>query len=241
MPRPARDLIPLIPEAHGGSRFRSGSVCLIPNLNGLPFPSWDGVAFAATRKTVDPSCLYDIEAEHIGNACAERRGEFAAGRLCARLALADLGVVSVPLPVTGSRAPLWPMGIAGSISHTKSLCCAVASRTWTRLGIDVEIVGLSLTAAMERLIFTVKERTMLSAHPEERIRGKYALYSAKEAAYKAMGSQQAEFSDFRNLEIELDWERMTFQPAKTGSGERLGLEGRFGFVDGIAMAMVVGR
>ena len=57
----------------------------------------------------------------------ERRNEFIAGRHCAREALARIGVSSCALPPDKNRAPQWPEGVIGSISHTGGLCCSVAA------------------------------------------------------------------------------------------------------------------
>ena len=51
-------------------------------------------------------------------AVATRRAEFTTGRACAREALTSLGAPAEAVPVGEKRAPVWPDGVVGSITHT---------------------------------------------------------------------------------------------------------------------------
>src|SRR5215470_6495909 len=56
-------------------------------------------------------CEQDLlpeEARHVEKAVPKRRLEFAAGRRCARLALARLGLPPGPILAGADRAPCWP-------------------------------------------------------------------------------------------------------------------------------------
>src|SRR3712207_1286527 len=68
--------------------------------------------------------LLPEEEGSVRTAGVKRRREFAAGRQCARRALAHLGFAGVPLPASADRAPCWPVGVCGSISHTELFCIA---------------------------------------------------------------------------------------------------------------------
>ncbi len=70
----------------------------------------------------------------------KRQREFATGRTLARRALAAMGQPEVAIPIGPDRAPVWPEGVVGSISHTSTLCAVVlASRLDLRgLGVDLE-------------------------------------------------------------------------------------------------------
>ena len=91
----------------------------------------------------DASLLYPEEAVSVAKAVPKRVGEFAAGRLCARRALAEFGITGVPLTMAPDRAPVWPESMVGSITHTRGLCAAVVAerRRFASLGIDVEVAG----------------------------------------------------------------------------------------------------
>ena len=68
-----------------------------------------------------------------------RRLEYLAGRLAAYAALQSAGMEQ---PIVGrqDRAPVWPAGFCGSISHSAGLAVAIAARShhWRAIGIDIE-------------------------------------------------------------------------------------------------------
>src|SRR5688572_22461211 len=102
------------------------------------FPS-DVVTVRATAEMYDAP-LFPEEEAVVAKAVEKRRREYAAGRAAARAALAKLGIAPVPIAASDDRAPEWPHGIVGSISHTKS-CCAVAlarAELYAGVGLDVE-------------------------------------------------------------------------------------------------------
>ena len=67
-----------------------------------------GAEAAVLRGPGRESDLLEGEHEAIRRAAPARRREFAAGRACARHALAALGVGAVAVPQAKDRAPLWP-------------------------------------------------------------------------------------------------------------------------------------
>ncbi|MER7008739.1 4'-phosphopantetheinyl transferase superfamily protein [Dactylosporangium sp. NPDC000555] len=102
-------------------------------------PEWVAVEVAAEH---DYSAeLLPAEAAGLSaRAVEKRRREFAAGRSCARRALGRLGVHGRAVPTSGNRAPVWPDGTTGSITHTGGYCAAaVGLRSDVRaVGIDAE-------------------------------------------------------------------------------------------------------
>src|SRR5215469_3139377 len=90
----------------------------IAGLFGVP------VAAFEAQGPVDPRVLAPEEAAHVARAVPKRVGEFAAGRACARRALEQLGVPDFVLRVGPHREPIWPVGMAGSITHTAGFCAA---------------------------------------------------------------------------------------------------------------------
>ena len=126
-----------------------------------------GVAAAELRTPADPSMLYAEETRDLGLAARKRAEEFTAGRLCARLALATLGIEQFPLRVSQDRRPLWPASIVGSITHTTGMCGAVVAerRLFRSIGVDMEIVG-SVTREIWPYICTPEEIAWLTSLPE---------------------------------------------------------------------------
>ncbi|QFY62616.1 4'-phosphopantetheinyl transferase superfamily protein (plasmid) [Rhizobium grahamii] len=147
-------------------------------------------------------------------AVLSRQNEFAAGRHCARVAMAELGRHGLAVAMGGDRAPIWPDGLVGSISHCGSWCAAAVARIadgFAAIGIDIEAAGpLEIDLAKE--ICTNGEREWLAAMPEAK-RGLLlaAIFSAKEATYKCQYALTGKLIDFQALSIEFDLEDSRFQ------------------------------
>jgi 4'-phosphopantetheinyl transferase EntD len=88
--------------------------------------------------------LTQLENASAGLVGPARLHELEAGRFYAKQALSKLGISAPDLPISPSRAPLWPEGTIGSITHVKKRGeghCAVAvgnTRDTCAIGIDAE-------------------------------------------------------------------------------------------------------
>lgn len=166
------------------------------------FPA--GVAATVMRGPGDPHLLYPEEAACLGRAVPKRVQEFAAGRLCARLALESFGIGDFPLRVAADRQPIWPRGIVGSISHTAGLCIAAVclKSRYDALGVDCEVVG-HVTEELWATICTSREADWLGGLPvAERAVAAALIFSAKESFYKCQYPLTGEWLDFHDLECE---------------------------------------
>jgi len=116
------------------------SATLSAQLGGL-FPP--GAVVAELCEPGDPELLLPAEAIQVARAVPKRVREFAAGRLCARRALAEFGIAGFAIGVAADRQPIWPPHMIGSITHTADFAAAaVAERIcMPAIGIDSEIVG----------------------------------------------------------------------------------------------------
>jgi 4'-phosphopantetheinyl transferase EntD len=140
-----------------------------------------GVAVAAVVIAADSPPLMPAEAVAVAKAVPARVAEFAAGRLAARRAMAGLGHPAVPIPAGLDRAPVWPKGLAGSISHAGGLAVA-AVRRGLPLGLDLE-ADAALEPDLWPLVCDAVELAALPvAEPGHAAR---TIFSAKEAVYKA--------------------------------------------------------
>jgi 4'-phosphopantetheinyl transferase EntD len=170
------------------------------------FPA--GVATAELRGGGDASLLLRGEAEQLGRAVPRRIQEFAAGRLCARRALTDLGIEDFPLRVAHDRQPLWPDSIVGSITHTAGFCAAVVGERhrFIGLGVDAEIVG-HVTAQLWSSICTPTEINWLrSLAWSDQAAAAALVFVAKEAFYKCQYAVVHEWLDFHDVRIApLEW------------------------------------
>jgi 4'-phosphopantetheinyl transferase EntD len=149
------------------------------------------VAVAEAFGDVLDIALFPEEEAVLASAMAKRRREFTTARACARTALGQLGLPTVPI-VPGQRgAPQWPPGVVGSITHCAGyVASAVAhSRDLLTLGLDAEPDD-ALPAGVLDAIATPDERTALSRlGPGAATPGQphwdRLLFSAKESVYKA--------------------------------------------------------
>ena len=136
-----------------------------------------------------------------------RRGEWAAGRLALRAALARAGVEAAdPIGIDDRGAPRVPAGFTGSISHKRGLAIAVAvpERDGARVGIDLELDAPS-RVAIEARVLTAAERAALAAlDAADRGRAVMLRFAIKEAIYKAVDPFVRRYVGFQEVEVELD-------------------------------------
>lgn len=160
-----------------------------------------GVALGSADPTAPETGLWSGESAAMARAIPARRREFAAGRRAARDAMEALdlpGSVILPGP---DRAPLWPDGIIGSISHGGGTCFALIAQRGaiTGLGIDLEPAE-ALPADMVETVCTGPERAAIKDHD---LMGR-ATFCAKEAAYKAQYPLSRQMLEFHDLETGID-------------------------------------
>lgn len=188
------------------------------------------------------------EAAAIARAVPARYREFSAGRAFARAALARLGAPPGPLPVGANRAPIWPSGFVGSITHAAGYAAVAIGRTSALLavGIDIEDSGRFNSALVER-IFSPAElsRHLPTASPRELRRVGAATFSAKEAVYKALSTLGEVRLAFADCTIALDEDAGSFSvklPAGRSVPEFDGvMAGRFAWVgDLVGTAVTIG-
>ncbi|WP_433049008.1 4'-phosphopantetheinyl transferase family protein [Dactylosporangium sp. CS-033363] len=144
-------------------------------------------------------------------AVESRRREFTAGRSCARRALGRLGVHGHPLVPSENRAPLWPDGTTGSITHTGGYCAAAVA-----LRKDVRAIGID---AERRTVLPTNVRGAICL-PEELAwcdrRGDEdwwpaVHFSAKEVVYKLWSPLVGTWLDFLDARLTIDIATQSFE------------------------------
>lgn len=157
---------------------------------------------------VDPHTVTDglasAEREAIEGAAQTRVEQFTAGRVCSRRALARFGVAATTPILRGEdRAPIWPKGFVGSITHTDTWCGAAVARQsdMRAIGIDLES-ATPLKEALWRRVCTPAERERLRELPNSGLMGKI-LFSAKESVYKCQYTLTMQFLGFHAVEVEV--------------------------------------
>jgi len=147
----------------------------------------------------------------IGRAVPKRQAEFLAGRWCARKAQELLGLPPIEIGIGSNRAPVWPNGLLGSITHTgpaepggvSIACCALAPVGHYRgLGIDLENI-MSETTAYDTysLIIDERERALLSQQDADWPYLLTLVFSAKESLFKALYPAVGRYFDFLDVQL----------------------------------------
>ena len=133
----------------------------------------------------------------------KRLSDFSTGRYCAIKALEQLGIQDAIIPIGEDRAPIWPEGIVGSISHCDSLTGAIVAKNSDHisLGLDIEEIG-RVTPDLWDLVFTENEKNYLFRLSDEDILVQSTvIFSIKEAFYKFQHPLTKTFLDFLDVEV----------------------------------------
>ncbi len=163
-----------------------------------------GAVAADLREPGDPELLLPAEAMYVGRAVPKRVQEFTAGRLCARRALAELGIMGFPLKVADDRQPVWPDLVVGSIAHTAGYCAAVVAerRRVGALGLDSEVAGAVKRETWTTICAPVEIAWLESLPPSDRSDAATLIFSAKEAFYKCQYPLVRERLHFYDVSVE---------------------------------------
>ena len=148
----------------------------------------------------------------MARAAPKRVREFAAGRECARRALEGLGVRGVAVPTGEDRAPIWPQGVVGSISHCKGCCvAAVAWRSqFGSLGIDVEQADPLPYGLLPEILSTAERLHLSGLGRRSLLVWSKVAFSAKESLFKCYHSVTKQFLGFRDLQLQIFPEQRRF-------------------------------
>ncbi|WP_327299450.1 4'-phosphopantetheinyl transferase superfamily protein [Streptomyces sp. NBC_01387] len=148
------------------------------------------VAVQETYEDLDDGTgLFPEEREAVAGVVDERRREFSTVRVCARRALAELGVPAVPLLPGPGGAPRWPTGVTGSMTHCAGYRAGVVARLRdaSALGIDAEphealppLVADRITSPTER------NRARLLRDQSPHVHWDRLMFCAKESVFKAL-------------------------------------------------------
>jgi 4'-phosphopantetheinyl transferase EntD len=163
-----------------------------------------GVA-SAVRDPSEAVELHPEEAVYVARAVEKRRREFASGRACARLAMAELGLEPRAIPAGPRREPLWPVGVVGSLTHTVGFCAAAVTTrdAYAGLGIDAEPDG-PLSGAVAARVCSRDELDASRGCGLDDATLAHVLFSAKEAVYKCQFPASGAYLGFHDVRLELE-------------------------------------
>lgn len=162
------------------------------------------VHVAETRSELDEGPRYRAEEIYVANAVESRQQEFRTVRICARQALAKLGHGGHVLVPDEHRAPVWPRGVVGSMTHCEGArASAVASSDqWSGIGIDAE-PHLALPPGTVDLLLLPAEQEAVErlSTVEPGIAWDRLIFSAKESVFKTWFPMARRWLDFLECEI----------------------------------------
>ena len=186
------------------------------------------------------------EDQSLIRAAEKRRLEFRAGRILARRAIAQLGLPAGPILRGPDRAPIWPAGIVGSITHCGRRLAAAAARAAhaANIGIDVEEI-VRFRPDLERSIADDEEiaAALQGWPPDLRSANLAAIFCIKEAFYKAQRPLSGAWLGFHDVRLQLDQAGGIFnltllkdvRPLPSGAM----FSGRYRIVDGLVAAALL--
>lgn len=165
----------------------------------------EDIAVVASMDCPGDTELLGLEQAATSGMVTRRLNEFRHGRHCAREAMRTLQLSPVAIPRGADRAPQWPSGLVGSITHTGQLAAAAVGleASYIGIGLDVETSG-PLSADVLALVLRPDEQEHVNA-----LEGRL-FFSAKEAVYKCVYPTIRAFIDFKEMHISLDHRRHQF-------------------------------
>jgi len=142
----------------------------------------------------------------VARSVPKRRAEYLAGRRVAVAALAEAESEAVDLAIAPSRAPAWPAGFAGSISHAAGVAAAIVLREGALRGVGIDIERVVAAGAFDAIVQSVVNAAEQRALEvlARRLGWPMALtiaFSAKESFYKATAGEVGRIFDFGALRI----------------------------------------
>ncbi|MFI8356851.1 4'-phosphopantetheinyl transferase [Streptomyces cyaneofuscatus] len=212
-------------------------------------PAWTVAEHTFSDTLGEPeSVLFPEEAARVARAVSKRRQEYATVRVCARAALGRLGYAPVPLLANRRGAPLWPVGVVGSMTHCAGYRAAVVARSTTAasIGIDAEPNGPLPAGLLDRIALPAERDRLdrLAAHCPS-THWDRLLFSAKESVFKTWYPLTGTELDFHEADLTINPSDGTFAarllvPGPVVGGERTEVfTGRWASASGLVVTAVV--
>jgi len=155
-----------------------------------------------------------IVPDSLQNAVLKRKVEFLSGRYCAKNVLQkNWNFNGEQLGIGPNREPLFPDHILGSISHSLStaICVTACAKKHNAIGVDLEeILNKKSMKEIEGQVFCSQEKKMIGND----LLLATAVFSLKEAYFKAIGPKLGKFFGFEAIEvlgIDLDANEIIFK------------------------------
>lgn len=182
-----------------------------------PFVLTGRIAQRVLRLPVEVGAVHaDATGVATAPAAQRRHAEYQAGRDLAATLLAGLGAQTLQVGTDTDRAPVWPAGFTGSISHSRQLLAvAVGRHEDTRgLGIDLEAIANADEQEAIESVCMVPEEHALVGNALPRADWATLVFSAKEAFYKCqfpLTRCPLEFGDLAVMHADVSAQRLVLR------------------------------
>ncbi len=173
--------------------------------------------------------LHPREADAVARAVPKRRREFSTGRRCARHALTLCGAPPTAIPMSPDRAPVWPDGFCGSITHCDGFCAAVVapSSGIRSVGIDAELRSAVSLELADRILTPKEWDQQPIALANDPIGWATTFFAIKEASFKAYFPLGGRILDFDAAEVVLEDDGRSGQVFINDGADRYTFQCRF--------------
>lgn len=199
----------------------------------------DAIAVAVTDPQASHHHALPQEYDVLPKSADKRLRAFSAGRVAAHAAMQALDVPVQPVIPGKDRAPIWPIGLVGSISHSDTCCIAAVAKSgaFKSIGVDVE-EDTPMATDLIPTICSPSERAWLSGQSNAMsARLAKLIFSAKECAYKCQYALSKTLFGFDGFELIPDLDTGQFDAVFTRSIGRFPartlLAGRFEMANGL--------
>ncbi|MCG7562694.1 4'-phosphopantetheinyl transferase superfamily protein [Pseudoalteromonas sp. McH1-42] len=180
----------------------------------LPFVSHSSAFRVAAYQDSDFARYTQPLPDKLSRAVAKRKAEYLAGRHCASQALKALGRPHTIVASADSRAPIWPEGIQGTITHTQELAMAMVSDDPLVLGLGIDLerkMSDKQEQELQKQILAKEEQTAFEQLSQVQASPLTLIFSAKESIFKALypvvqrffGFEAACLNDFSHNQLHL--------------------------------------
>jgi 4'-phosphopantetheinyl transferase EntD len=137
-------------------------------------------------------------------AVAKRKSEFLAGRYLAKIALQSIGKSCHYIAIGKNRAPVWPQGILGSISHTSAIaqCVITDHQDYQNIGLDIEhwLTSADANNIASSIVKSAAEYLPIMTYLPFN-KALTLIFSAKESLFKAIYKEVGKYFDFYAAQV----------------------------------------
>lgn len=134
-----------------------------------------------------------------------RQVSFVGGRIALRAARRHLGASLDPVLSDARGAPILPAGLAGSVSHKRTLAVAMVSATdGATVGVDLEDYGPARPRILDRILRPEELEDVLPLPPDRQWIAAVTRFSIKESIYKALDPWVKRYVDFHEARVDID-------------------------------------